>query len=282
MKTKIRELLFPQRVLALIALVCLIVLSYSGPLFAQAFTQGYGTDGTLQRGMIVRLKEGDSTKVQALSPDEMEKMHGVVVNANDAAATLSDLTAEKVFVATQGRYEILVSNQNGDIKEGDFITLSAIKGVGMKAGDTQAFVAGRALAGFDASSRAVSTTKIKDSDGVERDVRIGRIQAEINIGRNPLLRGKEANLPGFLQRVSESIAGKPVDASRVYIGIVVFMLTTIVSGSLLYGGVRSGIISIGRNPFSKKTIIRGMFQVIITGLIIFILGIFGVYLLLKL
>lgn len=282
MKTKIRELFFPQRVLALIALVCLIVLSYSGPLFAQAFTQGYGIDGALQRGMIVWLKEGDNTKAQALSPDEMEKMHGVVVNANDAAATLSDLSTEKVFVATQGRYEILVSSQNGDIREGDFITLSAIKGVGMKAGDTQAFVAGRALAGFDASSRAVSTTKIKDSDGVERDVRIGRVQAEINIGRNPLLKGKEANLPGFLQRASEAIAGKPVDANRVYIGMVVFMLTTIISGSLLYGGVRSGIISIGRNPFSKKMIIRGMFQVIITGLIIFILGIFGVYLLLKL
>lgn len=282
MKTKIRELISFQRVIAFVALVVLIVVSSTGPLIAQTFTQGYGTDGLVQKGMIVRLAESDTSKVQALSPDEMDKMHGVVVSANDAAVTLSDIAAEKVFVATRGRYDVLVSSQNGDIKEGDLITLSAVKGVGMKVDDKQPFIVGRAVGTFDKESRAASTTKLKDSSGGDKEVRIGRVQAEINVGRNPLLKGEESSLPGFLQKVSESIAGRPVDASRVYIGMVVFLLTTSVAGSLIYAGVRSGIISIGRNPFSKKLILRGMFQVIVVGLIIFILGIFGVYLLLKL
>jgi hypothetical protein len=282
MKTKIRELISFQRVIAFVALVVLIVVSSTGPLIAQTFTQGYGTDGLVQKGMIVRLAESDTSKVQALSPDEMDKMHGVVVSANDAAVTLSDIAAEKVFVATRGRYDVLVSSQNGDIKEGDLITLSAVKGVGMKVDDKQPFIVGRAVGTFDKESRAASTTKLKDSSGGDKEVRIGRVQAEINVGRNPLLKGEESSLPGFLQKVSESIAGRPVDANRVYIGMVVFLLTTSVAGSLIYAGVRSGIISIGRNPFSKKLILRGMFQVIVVGLIIFILGIFGVYLLLKL
>lgn len=282
MKTKIRELISLQRVVAFAALVALIVLSATGPLLAQTFTQGYGTDGLLQKGMIVRLKESDNTKVQALSPEEMDKMHGVVVSANDAAVTLSDIAAEKVFVATSGRYEVLVSDQNGDVKEGDLITLSVIKGVGMKVDDTQPFVIGRAIDTFDKDSRTASVTKLTDSAGVEREVRLGRVRAEINVGRNPYLKGQDSSLPSFLQKVSESIAGKPVDANRVYIGMIVFMLTTSVAGSLIYAGVRSGMISIGRNPFSKKLIIRGMFQVVVVGLIIFILGIFGVYLLLKL
>jgi hypothetical protein len=46
--------------------------------------------------------------------------------------------------------------------------------------------------------------------------------------------------------------------------------------------VRSSMIALGRNPLSRKSILRGMFQVIITSIIIFICGLFGVYLLLKL
>jgi len=138
------------------------------------------------------------------------------------------------------------------------------------------------VAPFDDNSPVASVTKIKDSAGGERTVKIGRIPVDITVARNPLLKGTEPNLPDALRKVSESIAGKPVEATRVYIALVVFIITTAISGSLLYGGIRSAIISIGRNPLSKKSIIRGMLQVVISGLIIFILGIFGVYLLLKL
>jgi len=272
---------FWSQILAGLGLVVLVVLSLVGPLSAQTFTQGYGIEGKVQKGMIVRLKEGDPTKIQAVSKDQMDKMHGVVVNPNDAAVTLSG-GGEKVFVATRGRQEILVSTENGGLKEGDLITVSALSGVGMKAGAVQPLVIGRATEGFDGTSKVAGVAKIKDSGGGERDVKLGRVAAEINIGKNPLLKSDEPNMPEFLRKASESVAGKPVDAVRVYMGMVVFFITTIVSGSLLYGGVRSGLISIGRNPLSKKLIIRGMLQVIVAGLIIFILGVFAVYLLLKL
>jgi hypothetical protein len=281
LKSKLKQKFSVPKVLALIGLALLVVLGITGPLAAQTFTQGYGTEGTMQKGMIVRLKEGDTSKVQAVSKDQMDKMHGVVVNPNDAAVTLSG-DGEKVFVATRGRQEVLVSTENGGVKEGDFITVSALNGVGMKVGSVQPLIIGRATEGFDGSSQVVGSAKVKDSNGGEREVRLGRVEAEIDIGKNPLLKSEEPNLPEFLRRVSEAVAGKPVDAVRVYVGLVVFFLTTIVSASLLYGGVRSGIISIGRNPLSKKLIIRGMLQVIVAGLIIFILGIFAVYLLLKL
>lgn len=281
-KTKIIRFLTFQRILALVTLVVLIILGAAGPSLAQSFIQGYQSDAVLQKGMLVRLNEGDTTKVSPVSSDEMDKLHGVIVNPNDAPVTLSDIAAEKVFVATQGRHEVLVSNQNGGVNEGDFITVSALSGVGMKAGDSQEFIVGRAVEAFNDSGPSSSKAKIKDSEGQEREVSLGRVDVEINIGRNPLLKGDEANLPEFLKKASETIAGKPVDTYRVYLAIIVFIITTVVAGSLLYGGVRSGLISIGRNPLSKGHIIRGMFQIVITGIIIFILGLFGVYLLLKL
>lgn len=281
MKPKIKQTLPLTRILALLGLALLVVLGITGPLAAQTFTQGYGVEGKVQKGMIVQLKDGDASKVQALSKEQMDKMHGVVVDPNDAAVTLST-DGEKVFVATRGRYEILVSTENGPIKAGDPITVSALNGVGMKAGEVQPLIIGRATEDFDGNGRLAGTAAVRDSNGGSREVRLGRIKSDIDVGRNPLLKSEDPNLPEFLREASEAIAGKKVDAVRVYIGMVIFFVTTIVSGSLLYAGIRSGIISMGRNPLSKKLIIRGMLQVIVAGLIIFILGIFAVYLLLKL
>lgn len=281
MKAKIRQKVSVPRTLALAALAALVVLGLTGPLMAQTFTQGYGVEGTIQKGMIVRLKEGDTSKVQAVSKEQMEAMHGIVVDPNDAAVTLSG-GGEKVFVATRGRYEVLVSTENGGVKEGDFITVSALNGVGMKAGAAQPLIIAKATEGFDGSSQVAGTAKIKDSSGGEHEVQLGRVLADINIGRNPLLKSEDPNLPDFLREAAESVAGKQVDAVRVYVSMSIFFITTIVAGSVLYGGVKSGIISIGRNPLSKKQIIRGMLQVVIAGLIIFILGVFAVYLILKL
>lgn len=283
MKTKIKDMFTWPRLLALMGLAVLVFLGLSSPLGAQgAFTQGYGTDQPLQTGLVVRLKDGDTSKVTPLKLDEVDKMHGVVVDPNDAAVTLSG-DGQKAFVATAGRQEVLVSTQAGEIKAGDYIALSALSGIGMKAGETDFMVVGKALADWGAQGTvSVGTTKVKDSAGGEREVKLGRVAVDITISKNPLLKSREPDLPEFLQRVSEAVAGKPVSAERVYIGIVVFVITTIVAGSLLYSGIRSSMISMGRNPLGKKVYVKAMVQVVVSGLIIFIVGIFGVYLILKL
>lgn len=280
LKTKILKKLTIQRVFAVMALSGLMLISSHYPLLAQAVTQGYGSDQTLQRGMLVKLKDSDATKVEVVTQETADKMYGTVVDANDAPVTLSS-DGKKVFVANAGHFDVLVNTQNGEIKSGDLITVSAIDGVGMKATDKEPVIVGRSLSDFDGKSNAISSSQIKDSAGNTKTVNIGRIEADIAIGKNPNLKGTEANLPEFLQRASEAIAGKPVNATRVYIALFVFLVTAFIAAILMVSGVRSGIISIGRNPLGKKQIIRGMLQVIITGLTIFIAGVFGVYLLLK-
>lgn len=280
-KTKIKQFISVQRIMALCGLLLLIVLSHSSSLGAQAVTEGFNTDAAVQRGMIVRLKKDDATKVEPVASDDAEHMHGVVVGASDAPVTISS-DGQKVFVATAGHYDVLVSTQNGSIESGDYIAVSALGGIGMKAGTREPYVIGRALNGFDGKKDVVSTREIKDSSGGTLKVAIGRVSLDIGIAKNPLLKANEPNLPSVLQRAAETIAGKPVNAVRVYVGILVFGIATTVAAILMYGGVRSGLISIGRNPLSRKSIIRGMIQVIITGLIVFITGVFGVYLILRL
>jgi hypothetical protein len=281
MKTKMLKLIPLPRLLALALLIFLVFLSLSSPLEAQTgFTQGYGADQPLEKGMIVQLKKDDPSKVEPNTTDTMDKMHGVVVDANDSPVTLSS-EGQKVFVAKSGRYDVLVSDQNGAIETGDYITISALNGIGMKAGTKEPIVIGRALAGFDGKQGVISTAEVKDAAGSTKKVNLGRVEVDITVNRNPNLKAEEPNLPEILRRATSVIAGKQVSPARAYISIVVFIISTIIAGSLMYSGIRSGIISIGRNPLSKKSIIRGMFQVIITGLIVFITGLFGVYLLLK-
>ena len=67
----------------------------------------------------------------------------------------------------------------------------------------------------------------------------------------------------------------------MYIAAAIFFIGAFIAGAVLYAGIRSSITAIGRNPLSKKSILRGLLQVIFTSLIVFIISVFGVYLLLK-
>lgn len=253
----------------------------SSSIQSQAVTQGYASDGTLQKGMLVMLSGKDSKQVKALTLETVSEMQGVVVAANDAAVTLSGGNDGQVFVATFGHYNVLVSNQNGPVKSGDYITVSSLSGIGMKADTTEPVVLGKATGAFNGSSNVVGTAKLKATTG-EVNVSMGLIPVDISISHNPLEQQGDKALPTFLKKASESIAGKPVSAVRVYSGLAILFAGTLLAGGVLYSGIRGGLISIGRNPLAKRSIVNGIFRVVLSGVIIFIISLFGVYLLLKL
>lgn len=280
MLEKVKAKISMRKILSLSGLVFLIMLSQSKIVHAQTITQGYASDQQIQRATIVSLKQDDPKRVEPASLNNLERLHGLVVSANDAPFTLST-EEERTFVATTGRFEAFVSNENGVIQPGDYITVSRVAGIGMKAGDKEPYIIGRAVGIFDGETAVLSTTTVSDG-GVDKKVAIGRIQIDIGVSGNPLVKPTKANLPGFLERLAESIAEKPVNPTRIYIGLVIFIGTVMLSGILLYSGIRSGIISVGRNPLSKKSITKSLMQVILTSVIILLLGVFAVYLLLRL
>jgi hypothetical protein len=266
--------------LAVLGIVSIFLLTLS--VNAQTLTQGYGADSVLQVGMIVGLKKDDPRMVEPISSADAAHIQGVVVSANDSAVLLGN-DNEKVYVASGGRFKVLVSNQNGDIKNGDYVSVSSIDGIGKASSPDDPIVLGKAISGYQGSdtNQVISTAKVKNASGNEVQLSLGYVIVDISIGKNPLAK-TENNLPVFLSKAGETIAGKPVSATKVYISLALMFLTTAVAASLLYAGVRNSMIAIGRNPLSRKLIIRGLFQVVFIGLIVFLCGVFGVYLLLKL
>lgn len=251
---------------------------------SSAVPQSYNAGPEVQPGMIVRLKEKDPTTVEPLKSDAITEMLGIVIPTDNAAIVLAPEKAAKqqVLVATSGHYSVLVSNQNGGIKSGDFITISAVSGIGMKASDNELEVLGRASGNFSGTANVIGSVKIKNSIGGEREVSIGRVPIDMSISHNPLFQKSADYVPGFLAKVAVSIADKPVSVARIYLSMAILFVISIITGNMLYSGIRSGMIAVGRNPLSKKSIIKSLIQTVIAGLIIFIVGLFGVYLLLKL
>lgn len=249
----------------------------------QAVSQGYGVTGDVQKGMIVMIDPKNSKKVTPLTNKTDQAMQGVVVAANDTVVSLGgDNSAYEVYVASSGKYDALVSTQNGPIKTGDIISISALDGIGMKANAAQTVILGKALSNFDGVSNVSGTATLKTSSGT-KDVSIGYIQIDINISHNPLAVSVSGPpVPAFLRKTGENIAGKPVSTVRLYVSLAVLLVTLFMTTSLLYGGVRSSLTSIGRNPLAKKSILRGLIQVLILGIIVFVIGLVAIYLLLKL
>jgi hypothetical protein len=272
-----------QVLLCFISFIGLSVMLIPGAMVqAQNVPQGYQSDELLQKGMIVRLKPGDGSKVQAVTQKDAGEVFGVVVSSSDAAVSLSNTSAEReTFVANSGQYEVLVSNQNGPVKSGDYIAISALSGVGMKASNIQQFVLGKALNSFDGVTSIEGNTTLKTSTG-EQQVTLGRVTIEVSVAHNPhFSKEKEAGVPQFLNDLAQVVTDKPVTAFRIYASLGVVLICALVAGIILFSGVRTGMTAVGRNPLAKKSISRGLLQVTLMALIVFVIGLIAVYLLLR-
>lgn len=265
-----------------------LVVGLGSPLLAAegngASVQGYAADTPIDFGKIVELTGENSDRVKLATQADQQNMFGVAVDKNQLPFTISNSNIEnETFVAVSGTYNVLVSTQAGAIEKGDYITMSSINGIGMKAGGDEVTVFGRVNDSFDGKGVVLGESTLRDVNGnPSQTVKIGSVPVTIDIRSNPNLRSTKVDVPDFLQRAGLAIAEKPVSPVRLYLaaGIaVVCVLTAIV---ILYAGIRNGVISIGRNPMSKKSIHRALIEVILSSILILTIGVIAVYLLLKL
>lgn len=257
------------------------------PAFANEFgagsVAGYGADKPIDNGRIVVLTGEKANHVTLASQDNVQNMFGVTVNHNLVPIILSNEGVKnEVFVAVSGTYSVLVSTQAGAIESGDYLTLSSLDGVAMRAGDEEVTVFGRANAAFDGKGVALGTHTLKDAEGGTKEVILGAVPVTIDIKNNPNHLSTDTNVPDFLRRVGQAVAEKEVSPIRIYLSLGISAVSLIAAIAVLYAGVRNGVISIGRNPMTKRAIFRALIEIILTSILILIIGLFAVYLLLRL
>jgi len=277
-----------SRIILSLAVIVVAAAAASLPVLAESYgggnTQGYATDTPLDNGTIVQLTGKNSNRVKIATQSELQNMFGVTVDRNQLSLTITNEGLQnETFVAVSGTYNVLVSTQGGPIVAGDYVTLSSVNGVAMKAGTEEKTVFGRAGGSFDGKSVTLGSTSLKDTTGkANKTVTLGSIPVTIDIRSNPNQKTTKVKVPPFLERIGLAIAEKPVSPIRIYLSIAIAVVCVIAAIAIVYSGVRSGVISIGRNPMSKKSIFRALTGVILTSILILIVGLFAVYLLLRL
>jgi hypothetical protein len=237
---------------------------------ADNVVEGFSAGEPVQPGMVVAIDKAAARSVKPAPADNSNLIYGVSVDPSDAPITLVGQNS-KVFVATTGTYQVLVTATAGPIKPGDYISTSTINGIAGKAQAGQPVILGKAQSSFNGSDNVVSSSG---------DIKIGRVYVSIGIAKNPIA-NSDPTLPYFLRKVSNSVANKSVPVIRVYTALFIFMVSIVAAIVILWSGVRGSLISLGRNPLSKHAIFSGMYKVVFTGLGVFIIGLAGVYLLLK-
>jgi hypothetical protein len=251
---------------------------------SNGLTQSYSAGQEVQTGMAVQVKDGAPTTVIPLSQAKIQNLLGIVIpNGNPPLVLTPDSPKEtQVLVAPNGRLTLLVSNQNGVIKKGDYVSLSSLDGIGMKVSEDQAMVLGRAEANFDGKNNILNTVKIKNSLHQDVTISIGQIPVQVGVTHNPSFKQSNSDyVPAFIGKIVFQVTSKNVSAARVYIAIVLLIGIIIVVANMLFGGVRGGMVAIGRNPLSKKSIIVSLIQTVAFATLIFVGGVGGVYFLLK-
>lgn len=244
---------------------------------------GYAADAPIENNRIVQLTDQDSKKVKLATRAESEKVFGVSVAHNQLPFIVTNEGVQnETFVATSGKYNVLVSTQAGEIKSGDYLTVSSIDGVAMRAGEDEVTVFGRANASFDGRGVVFGSQVLTDEAGQTQTVSLGSVPVTIDIKNNPNHKSTDTNLPEFLTRAGQAIAEKEISPLRMYLSLAIAAVSLIASIAMLYAGVRNSVISIGRNPMSRKSIFKALLQVILTSLLILFIGLFAVYLLLRL
>ncbi|MBW3538415.1 hypothetical protein KY386_02895 [Candidatus Parcubacteria bacterium] len=250
-------------------------------LHAATVSQGYAAKEAIAVGSLVSL-DRSGPGVVAADSDHAEDLIGVVTTPDESLLSLSPAAGQtQVSVATGGQVLTIVSNLSGAIKRGDAITASPIKGVGMKA-TTNTKVVGVAQADYDGSQDGSKEVEVTAKSGQTEKVKIGRLPVLVNVTNYASARDSSRTIvPGYLQELANTVAGKEVPALRVVLSLVLLVLVFLSVTVFIYSAVQSSIISIGRNPLSQRSVRYSLAQVLLAAVVVLLLTLGAVYLILT-
>lgn len=248
------------------------------PMFAHAMTpisQGYNTAEPVSIGSLVSVKNNLSDTVEPATTKTSGSLIGVAINDGTSLLEIGTTGAKQVQVATSGIVPALVSNYNGEIKQGDPITSSPIKGVGMKA-TSNAKVIGLAQGTMSGTNKQM----VKVTGGSEQEVTFGQVDVLVSVSYHYQEPDKTI-IPAALQNVANSIAGRKVDSTPIIVSAIIFIVMIVIVSSIIYSMIRSSIISVGRNPMAQSAVYRDIIQLSILVLAIIGVSVVAIYLVLT-
>ena len=252
-----------------------VIFGFSGLMFsnvavALAVAQGYQTmDSSLLPGMAVTLSRDSTPQKLIVEPATSATDRiplGVVVDRSDSLIAVGSSLSD-VFIAESGQTDVFVSDLNGEVKKGDILVASPLKGVLQKAGSESQYSVAVALE--DLSGRDLQETKVMAGG----DKKVTTSFALMNVNVDIKAYNAEEASDNWLQSIGYTITGRSVNELRVLTALVVFLALLAVETALVHGTVTSTISATGRNPLAKFMIERQSIKGVLMAMMVLLVGV---------
>ena len=263
-------------VLAIISFFCVFCISVSAA--PQSISIGYKTVTTIKTGSIVSLDT--STQGEIIPANTINEQHlvGVTISEQQSLLAVNDAT-DTTQVVSEGVAETLVSTVNGSISIGSQIGVSPLSGVGARA-IAGSKVVGTAESSFSSSTSGAISENIYDISGNKHKIYIGYVLVLIAVGsanNNIVNTGFLNSLHNFVS----NITGHTVSTTGLLLVFVIVIVAFISIVVLIYSAISGGLVSIGRNPLAKTSILTSLIQIFAMVLIIAAVSVTIIYFILR-
>lgn len=267
--------------ISIIALISLILTQiYATAVQADdsgAISQGFTANtSNVAPGALISLVSGKGTVTPA-SSNNVENLVGVA--SDKPLVELSGSSGNAIQVVVSGTVKALVSDVNGEIKTGDKITASPLSGIGMKATNSTEVVG---TAQSNLSSVPTVQKSVTSADGKSMKANVGLLPVVVNVAYYSASNqaGLSTFVPPFLQTVANAVSGHQVSPLHVLLSGIALILGFAVAAVMLYVSIRSGVISIGRNPLAEGALRKGLVDVVIAAMGVLVITVVVVYVIL--
>lgn len=238
---------------------------------AAALSQGYAAkDSSVITGMVVRLSSESSAShlvVEAADNSVLAPPLGVVIRDDQSLLAVGS-ASNSVFITDNGQARVYVSDINGQIKHGDQLTVSPLKGVLQKADSSSQLIMGAALEDFPNSG--AKSVVVKGANGKDTSIQSGLVNANISI--KPLGNLQQTS-QSWLKEIGRSITGHSISEERILAAFIIFVTLLVIEGVVVHGTISSTIAAAGRNPMARGSIEQQSFKGVLIAMVILITGI---------
>ncbi len=234
------------------------VMATSSGAIAQSYT---AASASIAEGTLLSLTAADSGTVE-LAQAGTNAVNLVGVAAQSPLVELSDASAGSAQVVVGGSTLALVSDINGPIAVGDKITDSPLAGIGMKATESGEIVG---VAQASLNSVTTQTKSVSSKNGRQVSVKVGLVPVAVSPAYYsvPQVASLSGIVPPALQTAADSLTGHPVSPIRVLVATLALLVGLVIAVVMLATSIRSEIVSLGRNPLARNSLLRGLVDVLI-------------------